>query len=75
VFGKQLKVVRAAKGLSQAALAALIAPDDVAEEKRWLRNIKNWEQNVGEPRWSDVLAIADALGVSCEAFREPAPRA
>ena len=43
--------------------------------------IVQWERSEREPSWSNVLAIAQVLGVSCEAFTqvpatssEPRPR-
>lgn len=61
MFGQRLKELREAAELSQSQLA------DKAGVA--VRNIENWEQGLSEPRFSVVLRIAEALGVSCEAFR------
>ena len=65
-FGSRLKELRTAAGLSQKDLAAQAGIGQ--------QSIANWEQGLREPSWPNVVAIAAALGVSCEAFQqEPAP--
>jgi transcriptional regulator with XRE-family HTH domain len=66
-FGARLKELREAAGLSQKELA----------ERAGLAqaSVSNWEQNLREPSWSNVAALAAALGVCTDAFlQEPAPR-
>ena len=36
-----------------------------------VRALEKWEQGTREPGWSNAIALAKALGVSCEAFLEP----
>jgi transcriptional regulator with XRE-family HTH domain len=33
--------------------------------------VSRWERGQREPGWSQIQALADALGVSCDAFRVP----
>jgi transcriptional regulator with XRE-family HTH domain len=64
-FAGRLRTLRAEAGLTQEQLAerAGVKRDAVAR----------WERGNREPSWSNVIALADALGVSCDAFRqEPA---
>jgi transcriptional regulator with XRE-family HTH domain len=71
-FGGRLKDLRTAAGLTQEQLAGMagMTKDGVAQ----------LEQGRCEPGWATVLALAGALGVTCEAFtkepekREPAKR-
>lgn len=63
-FGPRLKELREAAGLSQQALA-----DKIDFHKL---SVAKLEQGVREPTWSTVKALADALGVTCEAFNKPA---
>jgi transcriptional regulator with XRE-family HTH domain len=72
-FGVALKRLREAAGLTQKELA------DKASLSQ--RAISHWEQALREPSWSNVLALAEALGVDCRAFQgdpaepvRPAPR-
>jgi transcriptional regulator with XRE-family HTH domain len=56
------------RGLTQDQLA------ETAGVKRGA--IARWESGAREPSWSNLVALADALGVSTEAFRQeaaPAP--
>jgi transcriptional regulator with XRE-family HTH domain len=63
-FGARLKELREASGLSQKALA------DKAGLSQ--RGIANWELGLREPLWSNVVALAEALGVDLAAFlQEP----
>jgi DNA-binding XRE family transcriptional regulator len=60
-FGRRLRALREAAGLSQAALAAQAGVS---------RNtVGNLEGDWNEPTWPLVLRLASVLGVSTEAFR------
>ena len=61
-FGAKLKELRMAAGWTQAQLAEKA---NISQ-----RAVSHWEQGLREPSWSNVLALADALGVSIEEFRE-----
>jgi transcriptional regulator with XRE-family HTH domain len=70
-FAGRLRELRTEVGLTQVQLAekAGVKRDAVAR----------WERGNREPSWSNVVALADALGVSTEAFRQepvsaPEPR-
>lgn len=66
-FSGRLRELRLAAGLSQAKLATSIGTT--------VRTISRLETGAQEPTWPTVLALADALGVTCEAFtQEPARR-
>jgi transcriptional regulator with XRE-family HTH domain len=66
-FAARLREMRESAGLTQEQLA------DRAGVKR--DAVARWEAGKREPGWSSVLALCQALGVSCEAFtKEPAPR-
>lgn len=60
-FGKRLKSLREAAGLSQKQLAEASGLSQQA--------IGHWETGIREPTWANVAALCTALGVSCEAFR------
>ncbi len=62
-FGLRLKELRVGAGLSQAQLAERAGLH--------LHGLTKLEQGDREPSWATVTALADALGVSCEALREP----
>jgi transcriptional regulator with XRE-family HTH domain len=65
-FAGRLRELRGVAGLTQEQLAerAGVKRDAVAR----------WERGNREPSWSNVIALADALAVSTEAFRqEPGP--
>jgi DNA-binding XRE family transcriptional regulator len=62
-FASRLKELREAAGLSQGQLA------EKAGCHRF--TVAKLEQGRQEPAWPLVLAIADALGVDCNAFTEP----
>jgi transcriptional regulator with XRE-family HTH domain len=65
-FAERLRELRNRAGLTQEQLAerAGVKRDAVAR----------WERGTREPSWSNVVALADALAVSTEAFRqEPGP--
>jgi transcriptional regulator with XRE-family HTH domain len=61
-FGVRLKELRQAAGLSQRALA----------DKAGLHQfgVAKIEQGLRSPGWETVTALCDALGVSCDEFRE-----
>lgn len=66
-FGNRLRELREAAGLSREELASKVGLSAGA--------IIQWEVGVREPGWLNVVALAAALGVTCEAFaREPADR-
>jgi transcriptional regulator with XRE-family HTH domain len=62
-FAGRLRELRTAAGLSRRELA----------EKAGLKEggIRDIEQGINNPTWPTVLALAAALGVSCEAFNVP----
>jgi transcriptional regulator with XRE-family HTH domain len=62
LFGVRLKELREGAGLSQKELAARAGLGQ--------RSVSNWEQGIREPVWSNVVALAAALGVDCRAFLE-----
>lgn len=62
-FAGQLRVLREAAGLSQKELAERVGCS--------LSVVQKLEQGLQEPTWPTVLALAKALGVSCEAFISP----
>lgn len=67
-FAGRLRELRGAAGLTQEQLAERVGVKRDA--------IARWERGTREPSWSNVVALADALGVTCEAFRQqpgPAP--
>lgn len=61
VTGAQIRAARLKAGLTQAALAQRIGTRE--------RNIIRWENDQHEPRWDNVVAIADATGQPLEFFR------
>lgn len=63
-FAVRLKALREEAGLTQAELAARAGLHPMGYGKL--------EQGLRQPAWGSVLAIAEALGVSLDAFR-PAP--
>src|SRR5262245_31821340 len=66
-FAGRLRELREAAGWTQEHLA------ERAGVKR--EAIARWEAGKREPGWSNVLALAEALGVDCTAFtQEPAGR-
>ena len=60
-FGGRLNELRLAAGLSQPELAERVGIRT--------RTILKWERGICLPDWPNVIALADALGVPCEAFR------
>jgi len=61
-FGQRLRELREQAGLTQEALAR--AADTS------IGNVRNYEQGIREPRWQLVFKLAEALGVSSEAFKD-----
>lgn len=62
-FGDMLKVRREAAGLSQVSLSQVSGVP--------LSTLQHLEQNHRtDPRWSTVVALADALAISVADFRE-----
>ena len=59
-FGARLRELRTAAGLSQPALAQMVGLT--------VRQISRLETSAQVPTWPTILALAKALGVSCEAF-------
>jgi transcriptional regulator with XRE-family HTH domain len=62
-FGGRLRELREAAGLTQQQLADRVGCSWEA--------VSRWERSVREPGWSQILALAAALGVECTAFTEP----
>lgn len=60
-FGVRLREIREEKRLTQQALATLV---DMPYQ-----NIARYETGTVEPTWPYVVALAEALGVSTEAFK------
>src|SRR5262245_48378501 len=59
-IGGRLRELREQKGLTQSQLAELVGVKRDA--------VARWEADVREPGWSNVVALSQALGVSCEDF-------
>jgi transcriptional regulator with XRE-family HTH domain len=66
-FGRRLRELRAAAGLTQAQLAE--------RAEMHLHGLTKLEQGDREPSWATVQDLARALGVSCEAFQEDSAKA
>ncbi len=65
-FAGRLRELRTEAGLTQEQLAEMAGVQRDA--------VARWERGTREPSWGNVVALADALGVSCDAFRqEPRP--
>lgn len=64
-FSARLKHLREAAGLTQQELATKAGFQRGA--------VARWELGTREPSWKNIVALANALGVSCEAFTEEAP--
>lgn len=65
-FGKRLRTVRMRAGISQA---------DLAEKSGVHRvQIARFETGKQQPVWGTVVALAKALGVSCQEFDQPSRR-
>lgn len=63
-FGARLRELRVAAGLTQPELGS-----KAGVEKGTISRIERGERS---PTWETVIALATALGVSCEAFNEAA---
>lgn len=61
-FGRRLKALREAAGLTQAALAEMAQMQSSV--------LARLERGEREPTWPTVLKLADALGVTPDAFTE-----
>jgi transcriptional regulator with XRE-family HTH domain len=59
-FAERLRELRKEAGLTQEGLADASGLP--------LGSIRNYEQGQREPYWAVVFKLANALGVSCEAF-------
>src|SRR5262245_61511166 len=67
-FAGRLRELRCEAGLTQEQLAEKVGVKRGA--------IARWESGTREPSWSNVVALARALGVECTAFlQEPATAA
>ena len=65
-FGARLRELREQAGLTQQQLADKCGV-------KW-EAVSRWERGTREPGWSNVVALAEALGVECTAFlQELAP--
>jgi transcriptional regulator with XRE-family HTH domain len=62
-FAARLRELREEKGMTQGQLAGMAGVSEQA--------VAQWERGLREPTWSNMVAVADALGVSTEAFRQP----
>jgi transcriptional regulator with XRE-family HTH domain len=61
-FGPRLRALREGAGLTQRQLADRAGVS--------LEGVAQWERGVREPGWSNVLVLAEALGVDCTAFTQ-----
>jgi transcriptional regulator with XRE-family HTH domain len=62
-FAGRLRELREAAGWTQEQLAERVGVKREA--------VARWEAGKREPGWSNVLALAEALGVDCTAFARP----
>jgi transcriptional regulator with XRE-family HTH domain len=62
-FPGRLRELREQKGMSREELASQAGVS--------VRGLIKWELGEREPGWSNVLALAAALGVTTEAFHQP----
>jgi transcriptional regulator with XRE-family HTH domain len=63
-FAGRLRELREQAGLSRQQLADRAGMKSEA-------GIRNLEQGIRRPSWDTVLALCQALGVSCDAFTQP----
>jgi transcriptional regulator with XRE-family HTH domain len=61
-FAERLKQLREKAGMTQEGLARTCTVSVGA--------IKNYEQGIREPTWRGIFKLAEALGVSVEAFKD-----
>lgn len=61
-LSERIKAVRAARGMTQRAVAA--------RARMKLSTYTKIEQGRVDPRWSNVVAVADALGASLDELRD-----
>jgi transcriptional regulator with XRE-family HTH domain len=62
-LGERIRELRDEKGMSREQLATAARVS--------VRAIVQWELGEREPGWFNMLALGDALGVTCEAFLAP----
>src|SRR5205085_1779777 len=62
-FGRKLRELREAKGMSQQRLAQAAGVSQ--------NGLSHWERGAREPGWSAVVSLARVLGVDCRVFEEP----
>jgi transcriptional regulator with XRE-family HTH domain len=60
MFPGRLRELREQAGLTQKQLGQQAGMSE--------RAIAQWERGIREPGWSNIIALAKALGVTCEAF-------
>ena len=65
-FGRRLRELREQAGLTQSELGERAG-------KMMYQMLARYERGETEPTWPVVLRLAEALGVSTEAFREVTP--
>jgi transcriptional regulator with XRE-family HTH domain len=65
-FAGRLRELREAAGLTQEQLGERVGVKREA--------VARWEAGKREPGWSNVLALAEALGVDCTAFTQAPAR-
>jgi transcriptional regulator with XRE-family HTH domain len=62
-YGGRLRELREGAGLTREQLAERAGVS--------ARGVTQWERDEREPGWSNVISLAKALGVTCEAFTQP----
>lgn len=65
-LGKRIRAARVKRGISMQALAD-------AAGRSFRQTVATWEDGQSEPKATEVPAIADALGVSCDELLRGAP--
>ena len=66
-LGNRIRELRKQAGLSRGLLAKVAGLS--------ARAVQQWELGDREPGWFNMVALADALGLSCDAFRQEAAAA
>lgn len=61
-FGDRLKLIRKTKGLTQEQLEQ---SSGISQS-----TLSSWENGVNDPSWSQVVKLAETLGVSCQEFQD-----